>query len=149
MAQTRFLVDSMLGTLAKWLRILGYDTLYDAHLDDGELVRLALSDHRLLLTRDRGLAARRGPVSLIIESTDLREQVAQVLDFIGGERPTAFSRCPRCNTPLQEATKEEARGRVPAFTFQTQSEFWLCPECRQFYWAGTHRTAMETWLEGL
>lgn len=149
MGQVRFLVDGMLGTLAKWLRILGYDTIYDARLDDDSLVRIAMSESRLLLTRDRRLAARRGPVCLIIEGTPLREQLTQVLQFVGGSPPARFTRCPQCNSPLQEVTKEAARGKVPSFTYQTQNEFRLCLKCHKFYWAGTHRAAMEKWLSDL
>jgi len=149
MSDVSFLVDAILGTLAKWLRILGYDTVYDARLDDDALVRLAMSEGRLLLTRDRGLAARRGPACLLIEETGLRRQLAQVLQFVGGKPQATFTRCPRCNSPLTPIDKEQARGRVPPFTFQTQNEFHLCPRCARFYWSGTHRAAMEKWLRDI
>jgi len=138
MKEPRFLADSMLGTLAKWLRILGYDTTYYAQLDDNQLVRLARAEGRVLLTRDTGLPKRRGLHCLFIEGEVLEEQLAQVLQAFGLHADHAFSRCPVCNTVLEEVPKYEAWGQVPPFVFQTQQQFSLCPECNRFYWRGTH-----------
>jgi uncharacterized protein with PIN domain len=138
MEDPRFLVDSMLGTLAKWLRILGYDTEYDARLNDNQLVRLARGEGRILLTRDTGLLRRKGFRGLFIESEILEEQLLQVLDAFGLPAHNLFSRCAVCNTPLEEVPKHEAWGQVPPFVFQTQEKFSLCPECDRFYWRGTH-----------
>ena len=138
MSETRFLADSMLGTLAKWLRILGYDTAYDAGLDDNALVRLARAEGRVLLTRDTALAQRKGLQSLLIASEVLPEQLAQVLQAFSLQVANPFSRCPVCNSPLEEVPKYEAWGQVPPFVFQTQERFSLCPQCNRFYWRGTH-----------
>ena len=149
MDDTRFLADSMLGTLAKWLRILGYDTVYDAGLDDNELVRLARAEGRILLTRDGGLLQRKGPQYLFIASQVLQEQLAQVLRAFGLHANHAFSRCPVCNTPLEDVPKHDAWGQVPPFVFQTQERFSLCPACNRFYWRGTHWQRMREWMERL
>ena len=101
----KFIVDGMLGRLAKWLRILGYDTAYFPHLDDNQLVRLARAEGRLLLTRDRGLAHRRGLQRLLIESDHLEEQLGQVLAELTLTGGQPFSRCPVCNTLLQKVEK--------------------------------------------
>ena len=138
MSDVRFLADSMLGTLAKWLRIVGYDTVYDARLDDNELIRLARAEGRVLLTRDTGLLRRKGPRCLFVESEVLTEQVAQVLRAFELPADNPFSRCPVCNTVLEDVPKYEAWGQVPPFVFQTQEKFRLCPECNRFYWRGTH-----------
>lgn len=137
-SEPRFLVDAMLGSLAKWLRILGYDALYDPRLDDHQLARLARAEDRLLLTRDTGLVRERGFRSLWVASELLTDQLAQVIRHCGLRIDRAFSRCPVCNDPLEVVPKDEAWGQVPPFVFQTQDQFRLCPECNRFYWRGTH-----------
>jgi len=149
MNELRFLADSMLGTLAKWLRILGYDTAYDAQLDDNQLVRLARAEGRILLTRDTGLRKRKGLRCLFIESEMLEEQLAQVLRTFSLHVDNPFSRCPVCNTALEDVPKYEAWGQVPPFVFQTQKRFSLCPECNRFYWRGTHWQRMLERMERL
>jgi uncharacterized protein with PIN domain len=149
MGEVRFLVDSMLGTLAKWLRILGYDTAYDAQLDDNQLVRLARAQGRILLTRDTGLLKRKGLRTLFVESEVLEEQLAQVQQAFGLDVDQPFSRCPVCNTGLEDVPKYEAWGQVPPFVFQTQERFRLCAECNRFYWRGTHWQRMLERVERL
>ena len=144
----KFIVDGMLGRLAKWLRILGYDTTYFPDLDDDQLVRRARAEGRLLLTRDGGLARRRGLQCLLIESDHLEEQLGQVLaePALAEEHP--FSRCPVCNTPLQKVEKTELEGRVPPHIFRTHTDFSLCPNCHRIYWPGTHWARMQEKLAG-
>ncbi len=133
----------MLGTLAKWLRILGYDTLFDPDLDDHQLVRLARAEGRVLLTRDRELARRRGVRTLLIASQDLEEQITQVLTTFDLEPAQILSRCLVCNEPLQPLDYETARQRVPPYVAQTHDTFKICPACRRVYWHGTHRQRMQ------
>lgn len=149
MNDLRFLADSMLGTLAKWLRILGYDTAYQSQLDDNQLVRLARAEGRILLTRDTGFLKRKGLRYLLIESEGLEEQLAQVLQAFGLHVDNPFSRCPVCNTVLEDVPKYEAWGQVPPFVFHTQERFRLCPECNRFYWRGTHWQRMLDRMERL
>ncbi len=146
--EMKFIVDGMLGRLAKWLRILGYDTTYSAHLDDNQLVRLARAEGRLLLTRDRDLSRRRGVQCLFIKSDCLDEQLDQIhaeLALTGGH---PFSRCPVCNTPLQKVTKPELEGRIPPHVFRTHTDFSVCPNCDKVYWPGTHWAKMREKLIG-
>jgi uncharacterized protein with PIN domain len=145
----RFVADAMLGTLAKWLRILGYDTLFDTTLNDNELVRLARAEDRVLLTRDRELAQRRGVQMILVLSEKLDDQVHQVLADLDLEPARAFSRCPVCNEPLEPLDPQAARARVPAYVAQTQRTFKICPVCRRVYWRGTHWQRMEKRLEKL
>ena len=149
MGDIHFLADSMLGTLAKWLRILGYDTVHDTRLDDNELVRLARAEERILLTRDTALLQRKGLQCLFVASEILQEQLTQVLRTFGLHADNAFSRCPACNTPLEDVSKYEAWGQVPPFVFQTQESFRLCPVCSRFYWRGTHWQRMRAQIESL
>ena len=136
----KLLLDGMLGRLAKWLRLLGYDTTYFPDHDDNELVRLARAQGRVLLTRDRELTRRRGLSCLLVESDDLEEQLQQVVSELNLETEQPFSRCPVCNTPLQEIEKTSVKERVPLYVFRTKEYFSLCPECDRIYWRGTHWT---------
>jgi uncharacterized protein with PIN domain len=139
----RFVVDAMLGTLAKWLRILGYDTSYDPGLDDHQLARLARAEARVLITRDRELAHRRGIQVLFISSENLEDQVAQVLAELDLTPDQSYSRCPRCNVLLEKLDHKVAKARVPPYVARTHKRFKLCPACRQVYWRGTHWRQME------
>ena len=134
----RFVADAMLGRLAKWLRILGYDTLYDPDWPDAHLARLARAEDRILLTRDLGLAKRRGLRAIVIANEDLHSQLDQLHRELGIEAAAPLSRCPVCNEPLEEIPKDRAWGQVPPYVFCTQDWFRLCPACNRFYWRGTH-----------
>ena len=139
----------MLGTLAKWLRILGYDTLFDASLNDHQLARLARAENRVLLTRDRELARRRGLHALLVAGEHLDDQVRQVLSELSLVPDGAFSRCPVCNQPLEAIDRETAQARVPAYVVQTYDSFSCCPACRRVYWRGTHWQQMDEHLKNL
>ena len=145
----RFLADEMLGRLARWLRILGYDTLYLSPVNDHELVRLARAEGRVLLTRDTGLARRRGVKTLLVASQHLEEQLAQVLGDLTLEPSPAFSRCMVCNALLQPLAREDARQRVPRYVYRTHEEFLLCPGCDRVYWRGSHWEHMRELLARL
>lgn len=138
----KFLADVMLGSLAKWLRILGYDVAYDNRIDDEQIIRRSRAENRIVLTRDTRLVRRRrlGP-SLFIHSNHLWEQIREVLDFLRHSVDPArlLTRCVECNTLLDSVSKEEVRERVPPYVYQTQSRFKSCPGCRRTYWGGTHR----------
>jgi uncharacterized protein with PIN domain len=136
----------MLGTLAKWLRLLGYDACFDPALDDNELVRRARAEDRVLLTRDHELARRPGVRALLIEPEALDEQVRQVVAELHLTPEQAFSRCPVCNEVLALLDAEAARERVPAYVAQTHDTFKICPACQRVYWRGTHWQQMETFL---
>jgi len=143
----------MLGTLAKWLRILGYDTLFNPAWTDHQLARLARSEGRVLLTRDRELSRRRGFGSLLITSESLDEQIRQVLETVPGTGEAGIdacglaSRCPVCNDVLQVIDRETACALVPPYVAQTQKSFSQCPGCRRVYWRGTHWQHMLEYLE--
>jgi len=142
----RFLADGMLGRLARWLRLLGYDTEYDNHASDLELARRARAEGRVLLTRDRALAARRGLQTLLIDSEVLQEQVRQVVEVFGLPSAAACSRCACCNSPLEEVA-EAVREKVPPHVLRTQQRFWLCRGCGRVYWEGTHIDGIRRQME--
>jgi uncharacterized protein with PIN domain len=142
----RFVVDGMLGSLARWLRILGYDTDYVNQRDDAELLRVARAEDRVLLTRDRELAARRRVTSLLIESQLLDDQLAQVtaaFPLPPGPRP---GRCSVCNTVLVEVTPDEIAHRVPRYVLERHAHFHRCPGCDRVYWRGSHWRNMQSRL---
>ncbi len=137
----------MLGTLAKWLRILGFDTLFDPALDDYQLMRLARAEDRVLLTRDRELARRHGVRTLLVESEHLDEQIRQVLADLDLEPERSFTRCPVCNEPLQPIDRQAVKERVPAYVARTHQTFKICPACQRVYWRGTHWQEMDAFLD--
>ena len=136
--EPRLVADAMLGRLARWLRILGYDTLYDTRWSDNQLVRLARAQDRILLTRDVALARRRGVRTLFVVDDHVERQLHQVMANLGLSAEASFSRCPVCNERLEDVPRSWAWGHVPPYTFCTQREFRLCPRCNRFYWRGTH-----------
>ena len=150
---TRFLLDVHLGRLARALRLLGLDAAWGRDLDDGELARRSAEERRILLTRDRGLLKRRAVThGYLVRSLRPPEQLREVLrrfDLVDrAGRPASaqvrpFSRCLRCNLPLEdlsaaEAAEEKKTGRIPPRVGELYDRFRRCPGCRRIYWRGTH-----------
>lgn len=138
-----FVADSMLGKLARYLRIMGYDTLYQPRYSDQRLSEL-VKEGRILLTRNRA-TARFYPNAIFIDHDLVKDQL-KVVDGtleLARDRRGWFSRCLICNSPLAKADGEVARENVPDFVFLKYPERILCcPSCRRFYWPGTHRQRM-------
>ncbi len=135
-----FAAENTLGKLARWLRLLGFDTLYLARPDVEELLRLC-GNSRLVLTRTWRVAVRLpAGRALLIEPDDPRQQVRQVVRQLGisRERVRLFSRCLRCNTLVVPIEREAVLGRVPDYVWQTQAAFSTCPDCGRIYWPGSH-----------
>ncbi len=147
----RFVADVMLGRLAKWLRIAGFDVLYSNRFTDDELVALARRDGRVLLSRDTRLLIRRAVKRFIfLESDKIQDQIRQIFEIIGtAHLPKLLSRCLACNEVLDEVTRDAVQGIVPPYVYETQTRFKSCPRCRKVYWAGTHRQAVVRTLEAL
>lgn len=136
-AGTGFIADAMLGRLARWLRLAGCDVLYDARLDDADLVRLSRQTGRVLLTRDRQLARRKSVRAALVESDRAEEQLTQVfLQFpaAAGRQP----RCASCNGELLMVDRAQVEGEVPAFVWVNHDWFHRCVACGHIYWQGTH-----------
>lgn len=145
----RFLADAMLGRLARWLRLLGFDTLYEADLPDAEVVRRALEEERWILTRDRALPAEwRVSGVRVLASEDLREQLAEVVrSFRLAPLVRPFSRCGECNAPLAPVSRDAVAGAVPPRVAAREREFRRCPGCGRIYWRGSHTARMESAIE--
>lgn len=147
--EPRFVLDTHLGRLAAYLRMLGFDTLYRNDLADDELARISSREHRILLTRDPGLLKR----SIVTHGYWLREtnpqrQLTEILrrfDLI--EAITPFQRCLRCNGLLQPIAKEAVSDRLPPRARQLYDEFHICQVCGRVYWKGPHYARMERLIE--
>ncbi|MBN1488170.1 MAG: Mut7-C RNAse domain-containing protein [Anaerolineae bacterium] len=139
----KLLADAMLGKLARWLRVLGYDVVYIAKGPDTLIAARARAEERILLTRDRELANRRGLQVVFIESEELETQLAQTIQEIPPLLPDIPPRCMHCNAVLEDISVEEAAQHVPPYVKDTQNQFRRCPECGRVYWPGTHWQAME------
>lgn len=151
----RFIVDHNAGKLARWLRMMGYDTLFFTGADDGDMVRIALAQDRVILTRDTRIAQRRVVASgrlrvVIIQSGSPAEQLGQVRAEIGLDvtyRP--FTLCLERNRPLEVRSREDVKRLVPAYVYRTQEQYMACPGCHRIYWRGTHWEAMTNKLAEL
>ncbi len=150
----RFAADCNVGKLARWLRVLGYDAVYHPRIADAELVRLALAEGRVVLTRDRDLTRRRVVVSgllraVLLEDDQVRLQLRQVVRELQLRPDRALSRCLECNLELELREPAEVADRVPPYVRATQSSYSECPGCGRIYWAGTHWRRMHEVLAGL
>ena len=138
----KLLCDHMLGSLAKWLRIFGFDTLYpDATTNDDEVLQIARAEKRLLISRDKELIIRGKKVKLDvleIQTTNLNEQLAQVLTHLQIDCTQVLTRCTLCNNPLISVEKKTIKTHVPLKVFETRDQFWYCSVCNKYYWMGTH-----------
>ncbi len=150
-SQPRFVVDVMLGRLAKWLRIAGFDVLYSNRFTDEELVALSRRERRVLLSRDTRLLVRKAVDRFIfLEDEDIQAQIHQVFTAARiTDLPGILTRCLSCNEMLQETEHERVRDKVPPFVYETQTQFKSCPKCRKIYWAGTHRESVVRILRSL
>jgi uncharacterized protein with PIN domain len=136
----KFIADVMLGRLAKRLRLLGFDVLYDRTLNDNEIIRLSLEQDRVILTSDTGLAER--PLAanhLLIKGNLGQKQVEQVLSIVPLEaRLNPLTRCSECNISLSPLEKRDARDLVPPHVYETHDGFLHCTSCGRIYWKGSH-----------
>ncbi len=141
----RFICDVHLGKLVKYLRMLGFDTLYDRHYNDDQLVEIALSEKRILLTRDKMLAKRKCLERvLLIISTSPGIQAKQVIkDLDLKAMVSLFCRCLVCNTLLDEAVSNELTLNIPERIKDNVKNFRYCVTCRRVYWEGSHVIRMK------
>jgi hypothetical protein len=151
-ADMKFLADDMLGRLAKWLRILGYDTVYVSGISDDELLRLAVREGRILLTRDLELAQKTPKGNcLFIRSHGYWTQLKEVLEGLELKVRSSrlFSICLECNTQVAKVTKKNLKGRMPSYAYAHHKTFWQCPHCCKIFWRGSHYENTLKRLEGL
>jgi uncharacterized protein with PIN domain len=143
--EVRFVLDVHLGTLARRLRLLGFDAAWSRDADDEELVARSLGERRILLTRDRGLLKRRELThAAAVRATDPRRQLLEVVERFDLARSAApFTRCLACNGRLALVPREEVLGRIPAGTRRRYDAFLECAACRRVFWWGPHSRRLE------
>jgi uncharacterized protein len=146
-----FVLDGHLGRLNAYMRMLGSDCFYQNDYDDSALLRISLTEDRILLTRDRRLlmhkALRRG---YLVRSPEPQHQLGEVVRHYGLQRwIRPFQRCLRCNHLLQPVEKESVLDRLEPRTKLYFDEFHICPACKQIYWKGSHFDKMVKILSSL
>jgi uncharacterized protein with PIN domain len=146
--QTRFVIDSSLGSLAKWLKIMGFDAHYQQIYKEGEIERL-LKKGKIMLTKNRRLQDRLNPL-ILITCNNIKDQLLELKNpgFLPMDRKYWFRRCIICNELLQSVQTRDARGRIPDFVMrQNTGDIKFCPKCKRYYWPGSHRVKMIKQLE--
>jgi uncharacterized protein with PIN domain/sulfur carrier protein ThiS len=142
--EPRFILNTHLGRLAAFLRMLGFDCLYRTCYADEQLAAISRDERRILLTRDIGLL-KRGAVThgYFVRETDPQKHLPEIVSRFDLARLTRpFSRCMRCNTPLVEVAKSEVLAELPPRTAAAHDDFRRCPTCRRIYWKGAHYRRM-------
>ena len=126
----------MLGRLARWLRLYGYDTVYGIK-DDNRIIEIAEKEERIILTRDEELA-KRAKNAILIKSNKFEEQIRQLMElgFTFNELFPENARCPKCNGLIKEIPKEKIKDKVPPGVYEKYNKFYICTECGQIYWPG-------------
>lgn len=147
--EVTFMVDAMLGRLARWLRLLGFDARYSSDIDDAVLVRRAREEGRVLLTRDRHLLIEwRIPNAMLVEAERPLAQLREVVRTYDLDwRSRLFSRCSLCGAELVDIEEKEVGTAVPPKILREQDELRRCPECNKIYWPGSHTDRMRKVLE--
>ena len=151
--EPRFVVDTMLGNLARWLRILGYDTIYSNRFSDHRLLKISEEDHRVIVTKDRGLfiRAKKNNLEAVLLETESIEEMLRILRrkySIRLEIDPEDTRCPVCNYPLRRTTSlTDVAGKVSSEIASKYREFWICNRCGKIYWRGNHWRTIEKTLE--
>ena len=153
--EIKFIADNNVGKLARWLRMIGYDTLLFKQKDDAQMIKTALSENRVILTKDaqfmkRGLVTNGTLKAIHIKQDDPKLQVQEVVKTLNlNYHFKPFSLCLECNQALIARDKEEVQNLVPAQVFETQTQYTECPACHRIYWPGTHWQAMVKKLQDL
>ncbi len=150
-AEKRFVADAMLGRLARWLRLLGFNCTHDARISDEELVRQGVLEKRIILSRDRRLPEEWGVRDIyLVREEKVRGQLAELLgrfDLAASIR--LLSRCSGCNRLLEPARRSEISERVPPRILETHASFSQCPGCGRVYWEGSHTERIRRFVEVL
>jgi len=141
----KFILDVHLGTLARYLRMLGFDTLYQNNYNDEEIINISLTESRAILTKDKGILKQnqvnRG---YFIRNINPEKQLEEVIvRFDLNNSINEFTRCLECNTLLEQIEKEKRIHRIPSKVEKYQTEFYICKKCNKIYWPGSHYQKMK------
>lgn len=146
----KFIADRMLGRLAKWLRVFGFDVYYQRDIDRASLIKIAKDENRVILTRARNFSELKHiPTFLIIDDDYLEPQLKQFFSkYKDLDRSSnVFSRCVECNQLLEEVSKDQVADSVPPKAYEMHDEYRICPACKRIYWQGTHIDRMKKFIE--
>ncbi len=139
----KFIADIMVGKLARYLRMAGYDVLYKNTATDDEIIKKAVKTGRAVLTRDSLMLTRKefknGTIKyLLIRDDKLKNQLEQIRSELGLSLKPNLIRCIECNCRLAGVKKEDVKNKVPPYVYKTQKNFMYCKKCDKYYWRGTH-----------
>ncbi len=145
-SERRFVVDSMLGKLAKWLRTLGFDTRYEHLSSIDQVDEFARCGYRILTRNHRWV---KHYAIIWVAGNHPGEQLRDMVRALAitPKEVHLLCRCLRCNFSLQKTSRPQVEGRVPDYVFENCTDFYQCPQCRRFYWAGSHPSRMSQWLQ--
>jgi uncharacterized protein with PIN domain len=146
---TRFVVDVHLGSLARNLRLLGFDTTWESDLADETIVEIARDEHRIILTRDRGIL-KNGRVThgYWVRNTDPLQQLEEVIHAIDlSDDIEPYTRCMECNGELQAVKRSAVARAVPLQVFLVYRDFKQCQSCKRIYWKGSHLRRLDKIIE--
>ena len=143
--ETRFIVDAHLGKLARYLRMLGFDTLYRNDFGDQEIIEIARQQKRIILSRDKLLLkSPKVDHGYYVRAIQIHDQLTEVVEkFDLYSQFKSFTRCMTCNSGLQSRNKESLRELIDPDIYHNFNDFFFCPECGKVYWKGSHFTRME------
>lgn len=148
-----FLIDAMLGNIARKLQLLGYDSEYRSDIDDLKLIEKAKNEQRTVISKDRDLIARtkkQGIMSVHVTKENEIEQFLEILERIPLELDTISgntARCTKCNYPTSKISKSKVSSKIPQKVLEFNEEFWKCDKCDQIYWEGTHIKKLQEFLD--
>ena len=150
-----FIVDAMLGKLAKKLRLLGYDSKYFSDMEDEEIIKIAKDENRFLVTKDEPLvnkATKQKIKTIQITKNEEIEQFLEINNLVKLGRCVIMgsnSRCPKCNGVLEKIEKNLIEEKVPSGIYEYNNDFWICKGCEKIYWEGTHIKNLQKFTEKL
>ena len=144
----KFIADVHMGKLARYLRMLGFDVLYENNYEDDEIVKISLEEKRAILTKDRGILKRNDVThGYWVRSSKVKEQVDEIISrFDLKKLIEEFTRCIECNTTLESISKSEIINKLPPKVSESQKSFSICPSCKKLYWEGTHHQRMLSYI---
>jgi len=139
-----FFVDAMLGNIAKKLRLMGFDCMYNASIVDDELMRLAKKDDRVIISRDQLLVRKSlnlGIKAIFLEKIGEFDQLVEILKKLNLKKIEIrgdSARCPKCNYKTEYVKKENICNKIPKKVVEQNEKFWICKNCNKIFWEGSH-----------